>query len=57
MPDRVQIGLRVSDLTRQKLIELSKREGRSVNNLIERIISLYIEDYERQHGEIEPSEL
>lgn len=57
MPDRVQIGLRVSDLTRQKLIELSKREGRSVNNLIERIISLYIEDYERQHGEIEPAEL
>lgn len=56
MPDRVQIGLRVSDTTRRKLIELAKREGRSVNNLIERIIFLYLDDYERQHGEIHPDQ-
>ena len=44
MTYKVQIGLRVSEETREKLIKQAAKENRSVNNLIETIIENYLKD-------------
>ena len=42
MTEKIQIGLRVTPETRDKLIIQAEKENRSVNNLIENIIKKYL---------------
>lgn len=51
---KIQTGLRISEETYGKLKALSEEEGRSLNNLIEYIIKVYLADYEKAHGSIHP---
>lgn len=51
-PEKVQTGLRISETTHEKLKVIAEREGRSLNNVVIRIITKYIADYERKYGEI-----
>ena len=48
MTYKVQIGLRVTEETRDKLIKQAEVENRSVNNLIETIIDKYLKDFEEK---------
>ncbi|MBE6804747.1 MAG: DNA-binding protein [Ruminococcaceae bacterium] len=48
MTIKVQIGLRVSEETREKLIKQAQKENRSVNNLIETIIEKYLNETENK---------
>ena len=48
MTIKVQIGLRVSEETREKLIKQAEKENRSVNNLIETIIEKYLNETENK---------
>lgn len=48
MTYKVQIGLRVTEETRDKLIKQAEIENRSVNNLIETIIDKYLKDFEEK---------
>ena len=43
---KIQTGLRLDEATYEKLKVLAEREGRSMNNLIEQIIRLYLREYE-----------
>lgn len=49
---KIQTGLRLDETTYSKLKFLSEKENRSINNLAEFIIKKYIEDYEKNNGEI-----
>lgn len=53
---KIQTGLRLSESMYNKLKQISIDDGRSMNNLVERIIQKYIESYERDHGPITPSQ-
>lgn len=44
MTNKVQIGLRVNEELRNKLIEQAEKENRSVNNLIETILENYLKE-------------
>ena len=46
MTYKVQIGLRVTEEIRNKLIKQADKENRSVNNLIETIIDKYLKEQE-----------
>jgi hypothetical protein len=46
MTEKVQIGLRVTEEIRERLIKQAEREHRSVNNLIEHIIEKYLKEKE-----------
>lgn len=46
MTIKFQIGLRVTEETREKLIKQAEKENRSVNNLIETIIDKYLKETE-----------
>lgn len=46
MTNKIQIGLRVTKDTHEKLIEQAEKENRSVNNLIETIIEKYLKETE-----------
>lgn len=48
MTIKVQIGLRVTEETREKLIRQAEKENRSVNNLIETIIEKYLNETENK---------
>ncbi len=48
MTIKVQIGLRVTEETREKLIKQAEKENRSVNNLIETIIEKYLNETENK---------
>lgn len=48
MTKKVQIGLRITKETREKLIKQAGKENRSVNNLIETIIEKYLKETENQ---------
>lgn len=50
MTCKVQIGLRVTEETREKLIVQAEREHRSVNNLIEHIIEDYLKQQESRES-------
>ena len=50
MTVKVQIGLRVKEETRDKLIKQAEKENRSVNNLIETIIEKYLKDKEEKES-------
>ncbi len=49
---KIQTGLRLNETSYEKLRLLSSREARSMNNLIEYIIQLYLENYEATNGPI-----
>lgn len=49
---KIQTGLRINEATYDKLCILSKRESRSLNNLVEYMIQQYLEKYESEHGVI-----
>lgn len=42
----------IEDEYLEKMRHISKRETRSLSNLLEHICKLYIEKYEEEHGEI-----
>lgn len=50
--EKIQIGLRIDDVSRRKLKTLANNETRSLNNMIEYIVTNYLSDYEKIHGEI-----
>lgn len=49
---KIQTGLRLPEPTLEKLRTISVLEQRSLNNLIERIIQQFLDDYEAQHGNV-----
>lgn len=49
MTNKVQIGLRVTKETREKLIKRAESENRSVNNLLETIIDKYLKEIENKN--------
>ena len=51
--NKIQTGLRIEEALWRKLKALSDQETRSLNNLIEHILKLYVEDYEAIHGDIQ----
>ena len=50
--NKIQTGLRLNETIYDKLKVLSDRENRSLNNLIEHILQLHLDDYERTPGAI-----
>lgn len=53
---KIQTGLRLEEEAYEKLKTLSNQEGRSLNNLVEYIIRLYLEDYEAKNGPLARSQ-
>lgn len=49
---KIQTGLRLDEESYAKLKTLSIQEGRSLNNLIEYILRLYLTDYEAKNGQL-----
>ena len=49
---KVQTGLRLEETLYEKVVLLSQREGRSLNNMTEYIIRSWIENYEQDHGQL-----
>ncbi len=49
---KIQTGLRLDELTYNKLKFIAKQENRSLNNLSEFAIQKYIISYEKEHGPI-----
>ena len=49
---KIQTGLRIDEVTYSKLKTLSLRDGRTLNNLVEHIIRLYLAEYEQEHGPV-----
>ncbi len=47
---KIQTGLRIDQTTYGKLKTISKAENRSINNLIEYIIKVYLVNYEKENG-------
>ena len=47
---KIQTGLRLDEESYAKLKTLSIQEGRSLNNLVEHILRLYLIDYEAKNG-------
>lgn len=50
---KVQTGLRIDSDIHAKLLKVSQIENRTINNLVEYIIKLYLADYEQKHGAIQ----
>lgn len=53
---KIQTGLRIDESTYGKLKTLSSQEGRTLNNLVEYIIRLYLKDYEEKNGVLPESQ-
>lgn len=49
---KVQTGLRIKEPLYEKARALAEREQRSLNNLVEYALQRYIDEYERENGEI-----
>lgn len=47
----------IDDEYLQKMRYIAKRETRSLSNLLEHLCKMYIEKYEKEHGEIKEYEL
>ena len=47
---KIQTGLRIDEVTYNKLKTLSVKESRSINNLVEFIIHHYLDEYEKNNG-------
>lgn len=53
---KIQTGLRLYPPFYGKFKALADQDCRTVNSLIEKILHQYIENYEREHGEIKVSD-
>lgn len=53
---KIQTGLRLDEELYEKVKALAELEGRSINNLAEWIIRLYIQEYERKSGPLAQSQ-
>ena len=49
---KIQTGLRLDETSYSKLKTLSKKERRSLNNLVEYIILKHLDEYEEANGAI-----
>lgn len=47
---KIQTGLRLDEITYNKLKFLANTDNRSINNFVEHIIKKYLTDYEAEHG-------
>ena len=54
--ERHKAILRLDPVVHAKLKYIAQQEDRSINNMIEQILRRYIEDYEKEHGEIPVSQ-
>lgn len=45
---KVQTGLRIDSDVHARLLEIAQKENRTINNLVEYIIKLYLADYEQK---------
>lgn len=54
--DKIQTGLRLNKPTYDKVKALSKKEKRSLNNVMEYIVEDYIATYEEKNGSLTISE-
>ena len=52
MENIVYFSLRIDEILNEKLIVISKEEGRSKNSEIEYILKQYVKKYECENGEI-----
>jgi len=50
--NKIQTGLRINENIYKKILFLSKKEQRSLNNLIEYVLQQYVDKYENENGEI-----
>lgn len=50
---KIQTGLRLDETTYNKLKQLALQESRTLNNLVEHIIRIFLADYERRNGPIQ----
>ena len=53
---KIQTGLRIDEQTYGKLKTLSTQEGRTLNNMVEHIIRLYLKEYEEKNGVLPESQ-
>ena len=49
---RYQTGLRLDEVTHDKLVYLADKDNRPLNNLVTLILKQYLAEYEKDHGEI-----
>lgn len=49
---KIQTGLRINETSYAKLKTLCTKENRSLNNLVEYIVQMYLDDYEKSNGTI-----
>ena len=49
---KIQTGLRINEVLYAKIRYLSAKEQRSLNNMIEYVLQQYIEQYEKDNGDI-----
>ena len=49
---KIQTGLSIDEPTYNKLKYIADEEKRSINNLVEYVLSKYLSDYESSHGQI-----
>lgn len=54
--NKIQTGLRLEEQDLRKITHIAKQQKRSFNSLVEYLVHLYIEDYEKSHGAILPDE-
>lgn len=54
MVTKVQTGLRIEESMYEKLKAIAQSEGRTLNNMVEYVLRLYLRDYEAEHGEVKP---
>lgn len=50
--NKVQTGLRLNEVLYEKTRFLAAKEQRSLNNMMEYALQKYIDEYERENGEI-----
>lgn len=50
--NKIQVGLRLNATLHEKIRFLSTKEQRSLNNMMEYALQRYIDEYERENGEI-----
>ena len=52
---KIQTGLRLNEVTYEKLRVIAANESRSLNNLIEYVVQQYVSSYEAEKGPIQIS--
>ena len=53
---KIQTGLRLYPSFYGKFKTLADKDCRTVNSLLDKILHQYMENYEREHGEVEVSD-